>query len=157
MIYSESDSENELDESRSPSPLHYPPSIDDLRLSVNSCTLPSVCLKSSQDINGLIKNVDNFNFKDKSTKKKYTDDLHALIKRCRNIYEILQEHEKNPGEKLYATREVKKSRQNSVSPDQNDEAFKTVKGRKKKKKKKKKKGALPRRTKSRLKNINRSK
>ncbi|GFV66476.1 hypothetical protein TNCV_192311 [Trichonephila clavipes] len=150
MIYSESDSENELDESRSPSPLRYPPSIDDLRLSVNSCNYPSMCLKSSQDIDGLIKNIDNFYFKDKSTKKKYIDDLHALIKRCRNIYEILQEYEKIQGEKLYATREVKKSRQNSVSPNQNYEAFKTVKCRKKRKKERKKR-ALPRRTKPRLK------
>ncbi|GFV77735.1 hypothetical protein TNCV_1574841 [Trichonephila clavipes] len=36
MIYTESDSEIELDESRSPSPPRYPPSIDQLRLSVNS-------------------------------------------------------------------------------------------------------------------------
>ncbi|GFT78221.1 nucleic-acid-binding protein from transposon X-element [Trichonephila clavipes] len=39
-IYSDSVSENEMDESRSSSPLHYPPSIDDLRISVNSCNYP---------------------------------------------------------------------------------------------------------------------
>ncbi|GFS64257.1 hypothetical protein TNCV_3945781 [Trichonephila clavipes] len=91
MIYTESDSEIELDESRSPSPPRYPPSIDELKLSVNSCNSYSMCLKSSQDINGLIKNIDQFYFKNKSTKKKYTDDLHAFLKRCRDFYAIIQE------------------------------------------------------------------
>ncbi|GFV77734.1 hypothetical protein TNCV_1574831 [Trichonephila clavipes] len=88
-----------------------------------------MCLKSSQDIDGLIKNIDQFYFRNKSTKKKYTDDLHALLKRCRDFYEILQEFSrKKPGD-------VEKSHQISVSPNQNDEAFITVKGRKKKRKK----------------------
>ncbi|GFS73351.1 hypothetical protein TNCV_4712231 [Trichonephila clavipes] len=90
MIYTESDSEIELDESRSPSP-RYPPSIDELRLSVNSCNSHSMRLKSHQDINGLIKNIDQFYFRNKSAKKKYTDDLHTLLKRCRGFFETLQE------------------------------------------------------------------
>ncbi|GFW18318.1 hypothetical protein TNCV_4008571 [Trichonephila clavipes] len=90
MIYS--DSENEMDD--------RPPLLPST-ISVNSCNYLSMCLEFSQDIHELIKGIDNFYFKDKCTRKKYIDDLHAVIKRCRDIYDVLQAYAQNPGERLF--------------------------------------------------------
>ncbi|GFY31555.1 hypothetical protein TNCV_4693991 [Trichonephila clavipes] len=88
-----------------------------------------MCHKFAQDINGLINNIDQFYFRKKSIKAKYLVELQALLSRNRDRLQVLQEFLREPGDD-------EKSHQIRASPNQDDEAFKTVKGRKKKKKRK---------------------
>ncbi|GFV86660.1 hypothetical protein TNCV_4185131 [Trichonephila clavipes] len=131
MSFSESDTEDKMEERRSPSPLLTPPSdISRFRNNLLNCQASCLCINIGLDISESIKRVDLYHFEDEFSKNICVAELNALFEESRAQFHKQRIEELESGSKLFE--ELKNnlnpdSLQHSTLPQQDEGAFQLVK------------------------------
>ncbi|GFX59853.1 hypothetical protein TNCV_4130961 [Trichonephila clavipes] len=129
MSFSESDSEDGMEDRRSPSPLPPPPSITGFKNNLVNCQYSILYMNIGLDIQNSIRRIDMYHFDDEEEKKKYVAELNALFAESRTRFHELRRIELENGNQLFDFPEP--PHQNVRSQQQDEGAFQLVKGRKK--------------------------